>query len=92
MTPRVLERELEVARMRATDDYKRDLTQAYNFARCYAMVRSKKGLPPLSTLLAEIKDKRDGQKQNVEQMRSVLNVLSGMYGIPLRKAKKAKKR
>jgi hypothetical protein len=87
MTPRILERELEAARLRATDDYKRDLTQAYNVARCYAMVRSKKGLPPLSELLDQVKDKAETLPQSPEQLLGMVQIMSGMYGIPMRRAK-----
>lgn len=87
MTPRVLERELEAARLRATDDYKRDLTQAYNVARCYAMVRSKKGLPPLSELLSEVNENRTARTaQSAEQLLGMVQIMSGMYGIPMRRA------
>lgn len=89
MTPRVLERELEAARLRATDDYRRDLTQAYNFARCYAMVRSKKGMPPLSKLLDEIKDgsSKDGRPQSPGEMLTAVQMMAAQYGIPLRRKK-----
>jgi hypothetical protein len=89
MTPRVLERELEAARLRAIDDYKRDLTQAYNYARCYAMVRSKKGLPPLSKLLDEVKDgsKGDSRAQSPGEMLTAVQMMAAQYGIPLRRKK-----
>jgi hypothetical protein len=88
MTPRVLEREIEAAQKRATDDYKRDLTHAYNFARCYAMVRSKKGLPPLKQLLDDVKDRASrGVQQSATELLGAVQVMSGMYGIPLRRAK-----
>lgn len=70
--------------MRAIDDYRRDLTQAWNVARCYAMVRSKKGLPPLQRLLSEVKESRGDDRQTSEQMRAVLS----MYGMRGRKAKR----
>lgn len=83
MTPRVFARELEAARLRAIDDYRRDLTQAWNDARCYALVRSKKGLPPLQKLLSDVKESRGEDRQTPMQMRAVLN----MYGLKGRKAK-----
>lgn len=88
MTPRVLAREFEAARLRSVDDYRRDLTQAYNVARCYAMVRSKQGLPPLSKLIDEVKTKEDaGAPQSAADMRSMVEMLSATYRIPLRRAK-----
>jgi hypothetical protein len=85
MTPRVFERELEAARLRATDAYQRDLTLAWNYARCYALVRSKKGLPPLRTLLDEVNQSRG---QSAEEMRANVELLSQMTGFPMRRAKK----
>jgi len=90
MTPKQLGRRFEAARLKSVDDYRRDVTQAWNFARCYAMVKSKKGLPPLKKLLEEVKDKDaiKGDRQDAKQIKSALSVLSQQYGIPLRKAPK----
>jgi hypothetical protein len=85
MTPRVLGREIEAAGLRTKDDYRRELTQAYNFARCYSMVRSKKGMPPLKKLLDEIKD-TTGQ-QSEKGMLTALQILSAQLGVPLREVK-----
>lgn len=89
MTPRVLGREIEVARLRSIDDYRRDVTQAHSFARCYALVRSKNGLPPVSELLSDVKD---GPAHNCDQspteLLGAVQIMSGMYGIPMRRASK----
>lgn len=88
MTPRILERELEAARLRKVDAYKEGLTLAYNFARCYAMVRSKNGIPPLSQLLSEVADNAvERKEQSAEQLLGMVQIMSGMYGIPMRRAK-----
>lgn len=83
MTPKVLEREFEAARLKATDRFKEGLTDAWNFARMYAAVKSKKGLPSLSKVLDEIKDSR---KQTAGDIKSTVEYLSQMSGIPMRRA------
>lgn len=83
MTPRVLAREFEAAELRSVDTYRENVTLAYNVARCYAMVRSKKGMPPLSQLLDEVKTKRDDGPQSAGSMRHAVEMLSQMSGIPM---------
>lgn len=53
-----------------------------------ANLANAKKLPQLSTLL----NRGRGKKQTMEQQRSMLAMLSEQYGIPLRKAKKKKKK
>lgn len=87
MTPKQLGRRFEAERLRRIDEYKRDYTLAYNHARCYAMVRSKKGLPPLQKLLSEVQEsKTESGRQTPQQMKAMLAIVSQQNGIPLRKA------
>lgn len=93
MTPKVLERELEAARLRSIDDYRRDVTLAWNISRVFFTSKGKKQLVKLSDLLDEVKTSRSSDRQTAGQMKAVLGVLSEMYRIPIRKqAKKAHSR
>ncbi len=85
MTPRVLEREFEAARLRAIDRFKEGLTDGWNFARMYAAVRSKKGLPPLSKVLDEVGGKKP---QGAGDMKANVEYLSQLTGIPMRRGGK----
>ena len=87
MTPRVLERELDAARLKATDRFKEGLADAWNVARMYAAVRSKKGLPPLGKVLGEVKSGEKSERQSVGQVKAALTVLSEQYGIKIRKGR-----
>jgi hypothetical protein len=87
MTPRVLGRELEAARLRATDRFKEGLADAWNVARMYAAVKSKKGLQPLSKVLDEVKDGSTG-KQTAADMKANVEYLSKLSGVPLRRGGK----
>lgn len=82
MTPRVLGRELEAARLRSVDRFREGLTDAWNVARMYAAVRSKKGLPPLAKLLDEVKETTPkAERQTVAQLRTTLGILSEMGSV-----------
>jgi hypothetical protein len=85
MTPRVLEREFEAARLRANDAYRKDLAQAWNVARFNAATKSKKGLQPLSKYLDEVKERSTGRPQTPEEMKFNVELMSAMYKIPLRR-------
>lgn len=85
MTPRVLEREFEAARLRAIDRFKEGLTDAWNYARMYAAVRSKKGLPPLSKVLEEVGGKKP---QSAADMKANVEYLSRLTGISMRRGGK----
>ena len=85
MTPRVLAMEFEAARERAIDRFKEGLTDAWNNARTYALVRSKKGLPALSKLLEEVGGKK---AQTAGDMKATVEYLSRLTGISMRRGGK----
>jgi hypothetical protein len=85
MTPKVLGREFEAARLKATDRFQEGLTDAWNFARMYAAVRSKKGLPPLSKVLEEVGGKKP---QSAADMKANVEYLSRITGVPMRRGGK----
>ncbi len=72
--------------MRAHDEHVARMALAQMTVAIYAMARNKKKVPILKELLAESGAGERG-KQSVHQMKSMLTVLSGQYGIPLQKAK-----
>jgi hypothetical protein len=85
MTPKVLGREFEAARLKAVDRFQEGLTDAWNFARMYAAVRSKKGLPPLSKVLEEVGGKKP---QSAADMKANVEYLSRITGVPMRRGGK----
>lgn len=77
-------REFAAARERARDDYRRDVTLAWNIVRVYIKTKNDKRMPSVQQLLGS--EGRTKDRQNVAQLKSALTILSGQYGIPLRKA------
>lgn len=86
MTPRELGRELEAARLRSIDEYRRDTTLAWNVARFNASTKSKKGLQPLQKYLSEVRED-SGDRQSEKEMLAALQTLSMQIGVPLRVVK-----
>lgn len=76
-------REMVSAKHRVEDEHDQRMVLAYTTA---ALQRARQ-LPDLKTLLT----KRE-VKQNAQQMLSVVKMISEAYGLPLRKAKRKKKR
>lgn len=87
MTPRILAREFEAARLRAVDRFRQSVTDGWNVARMYAAVRSKKGLSALSKYLDEVKAEQGDSPQGASDMKLTVEMLSQMSGIPMRRAK-----
>jgi hypothetical protein len=79
LTIRELFREFVAARERAQDEHDRLITQAWWMANL-----SRKKPPALSTL---IKQRHTEVAQTVSQARTVVEILSAQYGIPLRKTR-----
>jgi len=73
--------------MKATDRFKEGLTDAWNFARMYAAVKSKKGLPALSKVLDEVDNaqKAKTRTQSAAELKATVEYLSQMSGIPMRR-------
>lgn len=67
------------------DRFNEGLTDAWNVARMYAAVRSKKGLPQLSEVLKDVGGK---QPQSAADMKANVEYLSRITGVPLRRGGK----
>lgn len=78
MTPRVLAREFEAARLKSIDEYRKGVTVAWNMARFNALTKSKKGLKPLKDYLHEVDDTKaaKSERQSATQLRTALGMLS----------------
>lgn len=95
MTPKVLSREFEAARLRSADGYRRDATLAWNIARVYFDARSNRRLMSLSKLLSEIRDSSMSERQSATQLKAVIGEMAHMYGgmtVRKRKGLKARRR
>lgn len=90
MTPRVLGRELEAARMRAVDRFREHTTQAWQTVRFNAAYRSKKGLQPLSSYLDEMEKGARGlpPPQSPIEAAAALEIIAAQWGLKMRKVKR----
>lgn len=88
MSFRELYREFAAARLRRMDEMDRDVTVAWHVNRLKFEAQAKKRLPSLKSQLVDRGAVSNGGRQTASQIRSALVVMSGMYGIPLRKGGK----
>lgn len=87
LTIRELYREFAAARLRAKDDYRRDVTLAVNIVAVYVKTKNDKRVPSVRSMLGpDAGDTKPTPQQRVKQVHAALIVLSEQYGIPLRKA------
>lgn len=89
MTPRELGREFEAARLRSVDEYRRDVTLAWNVSRVFFKTKAKKQMPELRALLSEMGE-GEGGGQSARELLATVEMLSHMTGFPMRRKGEAK--
>lgn len=77
-----------IARRRAQEEAERDLVLAYHVAELAASAVWGK-LPPLSKLLERVRPKQRVIAEKRAEQRAGWHMISKMFGIPIRKRKKA---
>lgn len=77
---------MTAARERSKDDYRRDVTQAWQTVRVYIQTKNDKRMPSLQSLIDGTEPRKE--RQSVSQLKSAVMALSREYGLPVRKAVK----
>jgi hypothetical protein len=68
--------------MRATDEYRRDVTLAWNISRVFFASKGKKRLITLKDLMPD--DVLEERPAPAQGLRTMLHILSEIYQIPIR--------